>query len=397
MMRGLIISPDRELASQLDRVLADSGSVSVIRSVDRYPGSVELTRFVRAHAPHVVFVSMESVSQAGGIQAALQEALSGIQIIAIHRTTEPQLLLDVMRLGIREFLAYPFDRKSVVDAVNRAGELLSKNPLSVDATDLVYSFLPSKAGVGTSTIALNAAVAASQLKGTKVFLSDFDLNSGMIRFMLKLQNHHSVIDAAERSVDIDENFWPQLVTGIGSLDVLHAGTLNPNFRMEAAQVRNLLDFARRNYKVICADLSGNLEKYSIELMHESKKIFLVCTPEIPSLHLAREKFHYLRTLDLGDRVSVLLNRCQKRPLISPSQVEELLGLPVHMTFSNDYQGVNKAMSEGKPVDSGSELGRQCAALAGSMLERKMTDGPESKRRFVEYFSLVPTRLTLENK
>jgi len=397
MIRGLIISPDRELASQLDRVLADSGSVSVIRSVDRYPGSVELTRFVRAHAPHVVFVSMESVSSAGGIQAALQEALSGIQIIAIHRTTEPQLLLDVMRLGIREFLAYPFDRKAVVDAVNRAGELLTKNPISVEATDLVYSFLPSKAGVGTSTIALNAAVAASQLKGTKVFLSDFDLNSGMIRFMLKLQNHHSVIDAAERSVDIDENFWPQLVTGIGSLDVLHAGTLNPNFRMEAAQVRNLLDFARRNYKVICADLSGNLEKYSIELMHESKKIFLVCTPEIPSLHLAREKFHYLRTLDLGDRVSVLLNRCQKRPLISPAQVEELLGLPVHMTFANDYQGVNKAMSEGKPVDPGSELGRQCAALAGSMLERKVTDGPESKRRFVEYFSLVPTRLTLENK
>src|SRR5258708_5342131 len=194
MMRGVIISPDRELASQLDRVLADSGSVSVIRSV-------ELTRFVRAHAPHVVFVSMESVSSAGGIQAALQEALSGIQIIAIHRTTEPQLLLDVMRLGIREFLAYPFDRKSVVDAVNRAGELLTKNPLSVDATDLVYSFLPSKAGVGTSTIALNAAVAASQLKGTKVFLAYFDLNSGMIRFMFKLQNHPHRIAPAYLPVD----------------------------------------------------------------------------------------------------------------------------------------------------------------------------------------------------
>ena len=115
---------------------------------------------------------------AGANQAALQEVLSGIQIIAIHRTTEPQLLLDVMRLGIREFLAYPFERKSVTDAVSRVGELLAKNPISVDATDLVYSFLPSKAGVGTSTIALNAAVAASRLRGTKVFLSDFDLNSG---------------------------------------------------------------------------------------------------------------------------------------------------------------------------------------------------------------------------
>ncbi len=396
MIRGLIICPDRELASQLDRVLADFGIVSVIRTVDRYPGEVELTRFVRAHAPQVVFLSMESVQQAGGVQVALQEALSGIQIIAIHRSTEPQLLLDVMRLGIREFLAYPFERKATADAVGRVREILTKNPIIAEATDLVYSFLPSKAGVGTSTIAMNAAVAASRLNATKVFLADFDLNSGMIRFMLKLGNTHSVIDAAERSIDIDEAFWPQLVTAVGTLDVLHAGSLNPNFRMEAAQVRNLLDFARRNYKLICADLSGNLEKYSIELMHESKKIFLVCTPEIPSLHLAREKFHYLRSLDLGDRVAILLNRCQKRPLISPAQIEELLGLPVHMTFPNDYQGVHKAMSDGKPVDFNSDLGRQCTALAGSLLDKKVTD-PEAKRRFVEYFSLTPTRLSLENK
>ncbi len=51
-------------------------------------------------------------------------------------------------------------------------------------------------------------------------------------------------------------------------------------------------------------MSGNLERYSLEIMHESKRIFLVCTPEIPSLHLAREKYLYLKQLDLGDRVGV---------------------------------------------------------------------------------------------
>ena len=71
-------------------------------------------------------------------------------------------------------------------------------------------------------------------------------------------------------------------------------------------------------------------------------------------------------------------------------------MPVHMTFANDYQGVSKAMADGEPVDANSDLGRQCSALASSMLERK-ADGPESKRRFVEYFSLTPTRLSLENK
>ena len=84
-----------------------------------------------------------------------------------------------------------------------------------------------------------------------------------------------------------------MVTSIENLDVLHAGRLNPDFRIEPAQIRHMMDFMRRNYQALCFDLSGNLEKYSLEIMHESKKIFLVCTPEIPSLHLAREKYLYL--------------------------------------------------------------------------------------------------------
>jgi Flp pilus assembly CpaE family ATPase len=164
-------------------------------------------------------------------------------------------------------------------------------------------------------------------------------------------------------------------------------------------MRNLLDFTRRNYQVICADLSGNLEKYSIELMHESKRIFLVCTPEIPSLHLAREKYQHLQSLGLGDRVSVLLNRCQKRPVLSPAQIEELLGLQIQMTFPNDYQCVNRALADGRPIDFSSELGGQCVALAHSMLDRKMVapTGGETKKRFIDMFSLSTNRYSLEGK
>ena len=95
------------------------------------------------------------------------------------------------------------------------------------------------------------------------------------------------------------------------------------------------------------DLSGNLERYSLEIMQEAKRIFLVVTPEIPSLHLAREKLNFLTHLDLGDRVSVLLNRSHKRSVVSPAQIENLLGAPVMMNFANDYQGVHKALQAGK--------------------------------------------------
>ena len=137
--------------------------------------------------------------------------------------------------------------------------------------------------------------------------------------------------------------WSRLWT---DLDVLHAGRINPNIRVETAQIRALVDFSRRNYQALCFDLSGNLERYSLEIMQEAKRVLLVCTPEIASLHQAREKLHFLKALDLDSRVSVVLNRCQKKPLFTHKQVEELLGLSVIKMFPNDYHGVNRAMTAG---------------------------------------------------
>jgi pilus assembly protein CpaE len=193
---------------------------------------------------------------------------------------------------------------------------------------------------------------------------------------------------------MDESMWPQLVTTLGTLDVLHAGKLNPNLRIEGTQIRHLIDYLRRNYRAMIFDLSGNLERYSFEIMNESKKIFLVCTPEIPSLHLAREKFVFLRSLELQDRVSVLVNRCQKRQVISNEQIEQILGLPVHMVFPNDYQTVHKALTVGRWIDFNTELGKTIYQFASTLVEHKLKSGntgqhPAAKRKFLDFFSVAP--------
>ncbi len=395
MLRGIIICPDVDLAERLDALLNEIGVVSITRTLDRYPNSLELLRFLRAHAPQVIFVSTESTTKAVEIAREVEKNTPGVQLVAISRFCDPQILLEVMRAGIREFASLPFDRQTLTEALNRTKDALDARPPEIEATDQVFSFLPSKAGVGTSTLALNTAVAMSRIPNTSVLLSDFDLNSGMLRFMLKLDNTYCVTDAAEHSLDMDESMWPSMVTTLDQLDVLHAGKLNPDFRIEPTQIRHLMEFMRRNYGVLCFDLSGNLERYSLEIMHESKRIFLVCTPEIPSLHLAREKYLYLKQLDLGDRVSVLLNRCQKRPLITPQQIEQLLGLPVHMTFPNDYQGIQRALTFGRWVEPNTELGKQFTILAQTMLEAKhAATAPESKKRFIEFFSVVPGKAPL---
>ncbi len=390
MLRAIVICPDQELSERLEASLQATGEVSVQRVLDRYPIAVDLVRALRAHAPEVVFLSFEQVDKAQEVAKFLETEADGIQIVAIHRHLDAGLLRETMRIGVREFLTDPFDLAAVVESIAAVKAQVQRKPPVLESTSQIFAFLPSKAGAGTSTIALNVSGAMARRPGTRVLLSDFDLNSGMLRFMLKLQNEYSVVDAAENALRMDENLWPQLVTTFGQLDVMHAGRVNPNLRVEGAQIRALIEFMRRNYQAVCFDLSGNLERYSLEIMQDCKRILLVCTPEIPSLHLAREKLSFLRTVDLDTRVSVVLNRVQKKAMLSKTQVEEILGRPVVKTFPNDYHGVNHALKEGTWMEADSDMGKAFSQFANELLDPRPVP-LDPKKKFIEFFALSPTR------
>jgi pilus assembly protein CpaE len=396
MLRCIVICPDQKLAARLESAINATGEVSIGRSLYAYPNATDLVRTLRAQAPEIVFLSFESVDRALELVKFLESESEGVQIIAVHSSMDPKVLRESMRSGVREFVAEPFDRQSVFDALKTVNELIQRKPPTIEASNQIFAFLPSKAGVGTSTIALNVSAAMARRPGMNVLLSDFDLNSGMLRFMLKLTNEYSVIDAAEHAMRIDENLWPSLVTSINTMDVLHAGRINPNLRIDTTQIRALVDFARRNYSALSFDLSGNLERYSLELMQEAKRVLLVCTPEIPSLHLAREKLYFLRSLDLDTRVSVILNRCQKKGLFSKEQVEEILGVPVVKTFANDYHGVNRAVTNGTCIDPSTEMGKSFTQFAEDLLGPKTGAKTEQKKKFLEYFAVQPGTLERTN-
>jgi pilus assembly protein CpaE len=384
MLRGVIICPDQQLADSLQSA-AESQRVAIIRRLPRYPNELDLVRFLRAAAPEVVFLSLETRAQALDVAARIAAQAPGTQVVAVHRICDPAILLDAMRAGIREFLAPPFEPGPLGETVSRLTEAIARRPPQIEATDSVYAFLPAKPGVGATTLAVNTSLALASLPDVNVLLADFDLTCGLAGFMLRAEPQFSVVDAAENALNMDENLWPKLVTSVGKLDLLPAGKLNPDFRIESAQLRHLLEFTRRNYRIICADLSGLMEKYSLEILHEAKRIFLVVTPEIPSLHLARERLSYLRSLELGDRVALLLNRSEKRHLSSSEEIEQLFGLPLYMAFPNDYAGVHRALTAGKGVSPSSELGK-CFERLAKQLTGGSSAPAQQKPGLLSFFS-----------
>jgi pilus assembly protein CpaE len=397
MLRTIVIGAPPEVAAELGRSLDASGQFALLRSVDRYPPPQELGRMLRAYAPQVILLCADRLGETLEAASAIEEAVPGLPVVAFGSHVEPRTLLELMKAGIRDYLPPPFEPHSVTELARRLRERLAKNPVSFALSDLVFAFLPAKAGVGASTIAMNLAMALSRQPNKRVLLADFDLNSGLIGFMLKIAGTYSLVDAAEMSAQLDDSLWGKLVQGKDNLHVLPAGRPDPGMRIEPAQIQRLLAFARRLYHVICADLSGNLEKYSIELMHEAKRIFLVTTPEIPPLHLARERLRLLRQLELGDRVSILVNRYHRASAISIRQIEDVLEAPVYASFANSYRSVHQALVEGRPVEENSELGRQILELAKRILDPGAQQAQPAPKRFIEYFAVLHPKFSLREQ
>ena len=77
------------------------------------------------------------------------------------------------------------------------------------------------------------------------------------------------------------------------------------------------------------------------------------------------------------------------------QIEDLLGLPVLASIPNDYQGVSRALTAGKPVDVNSDLGREFQFLAAAMMERKAVKATAKAGKSIsDYLSILPGKSIL---
>ena len=83
-----------------------------MRVVSRYPAQQEFVRLLRIYVPQVIFVSVENIPPLTDLIEWLRSEAPSVRIIGIHSFCDSQLLLEVMRIGIQEFLYAPFERSS---------------------------------------------------------------------------------------------------------------------------------------------------------------------------------------------------------------------------------------------------------------------------------------------
>src|SRR5260370_3359786 len=117
MLRGAVICPDRELGDRLVSAILETHQVGIVRRMESYPNAVELGRFMRAAAPEIIFLSIESKQASLEIARQIEELVPGTQIVAVNPTCDPPTLLGTMPAWSPEFLSPPFALQTLTAAL----------------------------------------------------------------------------------------------------------------------------------------------------------------------------------------------------------------------------------------------------------------------------------------
>ena len=386
-MRAILICPDLGLRKRFEEAAAGQANLVLSRGSNLYPAPESFSRLVRTWAPEVVFLSLEEPEAATQACAQLDAEFPGLQRVAIAASPDPDTFRLALRLQMRELLADPFEESELSRILEDVASHLEIHPPSIGCSDRFFAFMPAKAGAGASTVAANLTRAFSAAPATHALLADFDQHSGIAGFLFDVEHEFGVSDAVAMSHHLDHESWERMVKKVGNIDLL----LSDSSRLDDSarnpkQVTDLLYFLRRTYSVVSADLPDAFNDTTLAVLREANRIFLVTTPELVSLRMARQKAAIFRKLDLEDRVSLVVNRVGKRMELTLEGIEETIGLPIAASIPSEYADVAWAIREGQEAPS---LAPTFQKFAETLLNKRW---PQKKRsRFVERFAIAPLR------
>lgn len=375
--QAIIVSPDEVLVGTLSRGLASAEVCPQPTALSYYPEIGEMRGLIDGSPEPVAVVLLDLAGQSRALDLIrhLRESHPSVVTLAVDRAPSRASFNGATEAGAWGYLAPPFDIGPLAEHFQLRSNDKKAQPADTakapaeaepDQGKLI-SFMPVQGGNGASTIALHVAQAVARDPAAKVLLLDFDFHSGTVAFRIRLKPQHTIAYLLETS-NLSDGDWDRLASASNGFHVLVAPPSNSAVSVEMlGRIPAVLESARRAYSYVIADLPDPLFSSSRAILKMSDRVYLVCTPEITSLHLARRKAQQLRDAGVpNDRLGLLVNRVGAWGSFQPTEVQRVVGVPVVWTLDNDYASLHDATLAGGLVRESSSLSKQFHEFAEYM-------------------------------
>ena len=363
----LTIALDRESQRLLKLWL----STANLREVPNYPEDDEFIESMGTSVPDVCLVDFDKDSRKAFLVAEhIRQELPDTAIFAASSDAQPDVIIQAMRSGCREYLFKPLVRDQLLQAITRAGG--RRRERKERSNSQVMTFVGAKGGCGVTTIAtqLGALLASSGSK--KTLLLDLHPSLGDAALYLGFTNSkYHAYELMENTDRLDAELLQSIALHHSSgLDILPSPNDFENTRHAGSgAISQMFNFLRLSYEFILIDIPAGLNDYTDKLLSHTDQLYIVTVAEVSALRNASRIVDYFGQEDVpDDKVRVILNRFEKRSPIPESQIEKLIQRKIFWTVPNQYHQAVKTISSGdsKGDISRSELIRNLKGWADSI-------------------------------
>ncbi len=267
-------------------------------------------------------------------------------VILIGTENDIALYRKLVSMGLSEYYAG-------TPSMEDLSEIIQGLYSETDASSLgsVISFIGSRGGVGSSSLAINTGYAIGHLFNENVTLVDLDLSFGTAALSANLQQKQSVVDALSQPNRLDDVLMARfLLKYDDNLSIVPApSVLGANYGIQMEAFHVLLKILRQMSSYVLLDLPHQWLPWISEVLTESNEVVLTAYPDLASM---RDVKNFIETLSpmrgVGSPPKLVFNRVGASPRseLSAKDFEEPLKMKFEASIPNDSNVFGTAMNNG---------------------------------------------------
>jgi pilus assembly protein CpaE len=280
-------------------------------------------------------------------------AASHTEVFLTAGRTDPQMMLEAFRLGVKEYIPQPVNAQEMESILGRFEErLAARVPTRDRKAGRVVSIIGAKGGVGTSTVAINLAGASKQVvPSTSVALLDLNLHNSDLSLFLDLSPSAGLRDLSQDLSRLDETILASvLVKHKSGIDLLPSGYDGFNgMTPPSGCVTHTLDLMQSLYDCVFIDC-GHTFNVTKEALDLSSTVILVTVLNVPAVRRTKQLLDVFRDAHYGsNKIMVVVNRYSPSDEELLRHTEDTLKRKVNGLIPNDYATTNRAINDGQPL------------------------------------------------
>lgn len=351
MTRVVLIDPREESRKALQRMLGGVNSIWLAEVCTSYSTAAQSVGEI---VPDLTIISIDSnPMEALSVIQTITKITPGAVILPTSYSIDPELLLQLMELGVRRILNMPVEIDRLMQTIAQLAPHSSQND---DGTPKLVAITGASGGIGCTSLAVNLGVCLARANPSQsVVLVDFDLLFGTVDSGLDIIPEHTLMELVR---DLDRIDLPLLKRSLirhesGLLVLPHPVSMEESSRIDPEDLKRLVGMLKVAFDTVIIDCSKSLQASDFIAFDAADLILLVVQLDLNCLRNSARLLQLFRQdeYNMGDKIRVVVNRAGSHAQeIGGRRAEEVLGTPLSWQIPNDTRTFTAAMSRGVPID-----------------------------------------------